>query len=97
LVAEDGGRPAASAISAIGWRQVARGHGGLFYVGAVLFLNGMMLLGEVDARAVGLFNLFVGVLQVVVPTVLLAQAGGDPAKTLAAAGIYLFGFTPMWV
>jgi len=76
---------------------VARGHGGLFYVGAVLFLNGMMLLGEVDARAVGLFNLFVGVLQVVVPTALLAQACGDPAKTLAAAGIYLFGFTPMWV
>lgn len=76
---------------------MARGHGGLFHVGAVLFLNGMMLLGEVDARAVGLFNLFVGVLQVVVPTVLLAQAGGDPAKTLAAAGIYLFGFTPMWV
>jgi len=37
------------------------------------------------------------VLQVVVPTVLLAQAGGYPAKTLAAAGIYLFGFTPMWV
>ena len=33
---------------------------GLFYVGAVLFLNGMMLLGKVDARAVGLFNLFVG-------------------------------------
>lgn len=70
---------------------------GLFYVGAVLFVNGMMLLGKVDPRAAGFLNLFVGVLQVVVPTVLLVQAQGDPDRVLAAAGLYLFGFTYLYV
>ena len=70
---------------------------GLFYVGAVLFVNGMMLLGRVDPRAAGFLNLFVGVLQVVVPTVLLIQAGGDPDRVLAASGLYLFGFTYLYV
>jgi hypothetical protein len=70
---------------------------GLFYVGAVLFVNGLMLLGKVDPRAAGFLNLFVGVLQVVIPTVLLVQSGGDPAKVLAASGLYLFGFTYLYV
>jgi hypothetical protein len=70
---------------------------GLFYVGAVLFVNGMMLLGRVDPRAAGYLNLFVGGLQVVVPTALLIQSDGDPTKVLAAAGLYLFGFTYLYV
>jgi len=70
---------------------------GLFYVGAVLFVNGMMLLGRVDPRAAGYINLFVGGLQVVVPTVLLVQSDGDPARVLAASGLYLFGFTYLYV
>ena len=70
---------------------------GLFYVGAVLFVNGLMLLGKVDPRAAAFLNLFVGVLQVVVPTVLLVQADGDPDRVLAAAGLYLFGFTYLYV
>jgi hypothetical protein len=69
----------------------------LFYVGAVLFVNGMMLLGRVDPRAAGYINLFVGGLQVVVPTVLLIQSNGDPTKVLAASGLYLFGFTYLYV
>jgi putative amide transporter protein len=70
---------------------------GLFYVGAVLFVNGLMLLGRVDPRSAAFLNLFVGALQVVVPTVLLTQAQGDPAQVLAAAGLYLFGFTYLYV
>src|SRR4051812_16803574 len=70
---------------------------GLFYVGAVLFVNGLMLLGRVNARAAGYLNLFVGTLQVVIPTALLIQAQGDPAKILAASGLYLFGFTYLYV
>lgn len=70
---------------------------GLFYVGAVLFVNGLMLLGKVDPRAAAFLNLFVGVLQVVVPTVLLIQADGDPDRVLAASGLYLFGFTYLYV
>ena len=70
---------------------------GLFYVGAVLFVNGLMLLGKVDPRAAGFLNLFVGVLQVVIPTVLLVQSDGDPTRVLAASGLYLFGFTYLYV
>lgn len=70
---------------------------GLLYVGAVLFLNGLMLLGKVEARAAGIFNLFVGALQVVTPTVLIISALDDTATILGASGIYLFGFTYLYV
>jgi hypothetical protein len=70
---------------------------GLLYVGAVLFINGMMLLGFVEGRSAAMMNLFVGVLQVVTPTYLIFTANGDPAKTLAASGLYLFGFTYLYV
>jgi hypothetical protein len=70
---------------------------GLLYVGAVLFVNGLMLLGRVDARAAAVLNLLVGTLQVVTPTVLIIQAGGDMTAVMAAAGIYLFGFTYLYV
>lgn len=70
---------------------------GLLYVGAVLFLNGVMILGRVDAKAAAVFNLFVGGLQVLTPTFLIFTAGGDPDIILGAAGIYLFGFTYLYV
>ncbi|WP_157246453.1 AmiS/UreI family transporter [Nonomuraea typhae] len=70
---------------------------GLLYVGAVLFVNAMMLLGKVDGRAAAILNLFVGALQVVTPTVIIVTAGGDPATIMGASGIYLFGFTYLYV
>ncbi len=70
---------------------------GLLYVGAVLFVNGLMLLGHVPARSAAVLNLFVGALQCVVPTVMLIQAHGDAAATLGASGLYLFGFTYLYV
>lgn len=70
---------------------------GLLYVGAVLFVNGLMLLGRVDGRAAAALNLFVGTLQVVTPTVLIIQAGADMSAILGASGIYLFGFTYLYV
>jgi hypothetical protein len=70
---------------------------GLIYCGAVLFVNGAMLLGRVDPRSAAILNLFVGTLQVVTPTVLIVQAGGDAASLLSASGIYLFGFTFLFV
>jgi len=70
---------------------------GLFYVGVVLFINGLMLVGLVDAKAAAPLNLFVGGLQVVTPTYLIFTANGDPAKILAASGLYLFGFTYLYV
>jgi hypothetical protein len=70
---------------------------GLLFVGAVLFLNGIMLLGKVDARSAAVFNLFIGALQVLTPTYLIFTSGGDPHKILTASGLYLFGFTYLYV
>lgn len=70
---------------------------GLIYVGAVLFVNGLMLLGWVGPRAAAPLNLFVGGLQVLTPTVLIVQAGPTPESLVAASGLYLFGFTYLWV
>jgi putative amide transporter protein len=70
---------------------------GLLYVGAVLIVNGLMLLGYVDARAAAPLNLFVGALQVVTPTFLIFTSDGDSATILFASGLYLFGFTYLYV
>lgn len=70
---------------------------GLLYVGAVLFINGAMLLGWVESRSAAPMNIFVGILQVVTPTVLILQSGGDPDVILGASGLYLFGFTYLYV
>ncbi|QWF83923.1 AmiS/UreI family transporter [Amycolatopsis sp. CA-230715] len=70
---------------------------GLLYVGAVLLVNGLMLLGRVPAKSAAVLNLFVGGLQCVTPTVLIIQASGDADGILAASGLYLFGFTYLYV
>lgn len=70
---------------------------GLLYVGAVLVVNGVMLLGHVDPRGAAPLNLFVGALQVITPTYLIIVAAGDPALIALAAGLYFFGFTYLWV
>lgn len=70
---------------------------GLLYVGAVLLINGLMLLGIVPGKSAAMLNFFVGGMQVILPTVILIQANGDPAVIFAAAGLYLFGFTYLYV
>lgn len=70
---------------------------GLVYVGAVLFVNGVMLLGHISPRAAAPLNLFVGALQVLTPTYLIIVADGDPGLIALAAGLYFFGFTYLWV
>jgi len=70
---------------------------GLLYVGAVLFLNGCMLLGWVDQRSAVPLNIFVGILQVITPTYLIFTANGNSTQILAASGLYLFGFTYLYV
>ena len=70
---------------------------GLVYVGAVLVVNGLLLLGWLTPREAGPLNLFVGGLQVITPTYLIFVAAGDPDVIFAASGIYLFGFTYLWV
>jgi hypothetical protein len=70
---------------------------GLLYVGAILFLNGMMLLGFVESRSAAPLNYFVGGLQVLTPTYLIIASGGDADVILGASGLYLFGFTYLYV
>ena len=70
---------------------------GLLYVGAVLIINGLMLLGLVPGRSAAAMNLFVGGMQVVFPTIILVQSGGDPSVVLGASGLFLFGFTYLYV
>lgn len=70
---------------------------GLLYVGAILFLNGTMLLGWIDAKSAAPLNVFVGLLQVVTPTYLIINANGDMTQILGASGLYLFGFTYLYV
>jgi hypothetical protein len=69
---------------------------GLLFVGAVLFVNAIMLLGRVDPRSGAVFNLFVGALQTFVPIYLIANAR-TPDDVFLASGIFLFGFTYLYV
>jgi hypothetical protein len=69
---------------------------GLLFVGSVLFLNGLLFLGKADVKSVAVFNLFVGGLQTAVPFYLIATAH-TPNEILSAAGIFLFGFTYLYV
>ena len=72
------------------------GNVGLLLVGAVLFVNGLSSLGLVPARSAAPLNLFVGAAQVVLPTLVLVQSGGDPAVLAGTWPSYLFGFTYLW-
>jgi hypothetical protein len=70
---------------------------GLLYVGAVLFINGLMLLGKIDGKSAGIFNIFVGALQVFIPIFMIITADGDLPTIFQASGIFLFGFTYLYV
>lgn len=69
---------------------------GLTFVGAALFVNGLLFLGRIDPKSAGVFNLFVGALQTAIPFYLIATAA-TPDEILGAAGIFLFGFTYLYV
>ncbi|WPZ18234.1 AmiS/UreI family transporter [Geobacillus subterraneus] len=70
---------------------------GLMYVGAVLFINSLMLLGKVDEKSAGVFNLFIGAMQVITPFYLIFTSKGDPWIIFNASGIFLFGLTYLYV
>ena len=70
---------------------------GLLYVGAVLFVNGLALFGWVKGRSLVPMNLFVGILQVITPLYIIFTADGDQATIVGASGLFLFGFTYLYV
>ena len=73
------------------------GNVGLLYVGAILFINGCALLGWVRGNGAVPLNIFVGLLQVITPTYLIFTANGDTDVIFGASGLYLFGFTYLYV
>jgi AmiS/UreI family transporter. len=70
---------------------------GLLFVGAVLFINGLSLIGWVKGKSLVPMDLFVGLLQVITPLYLIFTSNGDPAVILGASGLFLFGFTYLYV
>lgn len=70
---------------------------GLLYVGAVLFINGLSLLGLVKGKSLIPMDLFVGLLQIVTPLYLIFTANGNQATIVGASGLFLFGFTYLYV
>ncbi len=70
---------------------------GLLFVGSVLLVNGLALLGRVDAAAAAPINLFVGALLVVVVLYLALPATDDLTPVFSAAGFLLFGFVYLYV
>ena len=72
------------------------GNVGLLFVGIVLLVNGLNSLGIVPARSAGVLNLFVGTMQVVLPTIILIQNSADAAVIAATWPTYLFGFTYLY-
>ena len=69
---------------------------GLMFVGAVLFVNGLLFLGRIDGKSAAPFNIFVGALQVAIPFYLIATAP-TANDILLDSGIFLFGFTYLYV
>ncbi|MEH7009936.1 AmiS/UreI family transporter [Neobacillus niacini] len=70
---------------------------GLFLSGAVLFLNGLMLLGKAEAKSVGYFNLFVGIIQIINPFYLIMTSSQGNWDLYNNAAIFLFGLTYLYV
>jgi putative amide transporter protein len=67
----------------------------LFYVGAVLFLNGLWILGKIGDKEISVINVFVGGLSLVIILLLVLQGG--EGNFLLAAQLLLFAFTYLWV
>jgi hypothetical protein len=68
----------------------------LLYVGAVLILNGLTMLGRIAPRESAIMNIFTGGISVFVCTHLISGYPDITATQNAAFGL-LFGFTYLWV
>ncbi len=69
----------------------------LLYVGAVLFLNGLWLMGRIGDREIAVINVFSGSLTLLISLYLAFGPGADADSIRAAAWTLLFTFTYFWV
>jgi len=65
------------------------------FVGAVLFLNGLWILGKIQDREIAIINIFVGGLGLVI--VVLSFLQNQPASIEFGGYVLLFAFTYLWV
>ena len=65
---------------------------GLMYCGAVLFINALMLIGKVDSKVAGVFNLFLGGIQIITPFYVIFTAGSDSWTIFNASGVFFVQF-----
>ena len=69
----------------------------LFFIGAVLLVNGLALHGRIEPKEAAPVNAFVGVVLVAAAGRLALPTGADEAALVGAAGFLLFGVTYLWV
>ena len=69
----------------------------LLYVGAVLCLNGLWLLGRIGDNEIAVIDVFVGGITLLVSLYLAFGPGADAGSIKAAALTLLFTFTYFWV
>ncbi|GIK85963.1 MAG: AmiS/UreI family transporter [Burkholderiales bacterium] len=69
----------------------------LFYVGAVLCLNGLWLLGQIGDNEIAVIDVFVGGVTLLVALYSAFGAGADLGSVKGAALTLLFTFTYLWV
>ncbi len=69
----------------------------LLYVGAVLILNGLWMLGRISEREITVINLFTGGLTLLVSLKLAFGEGADAVSIKNAALSLLFSLTYLWV
>ncbi len=69
----------------------------LFYVGAVLCLNGLWLLGKIGDNEIAIIDVFVGGLTLLISLYLAFGPGADLSSIKAAGMTLLFTFTYFWV
>ncbi len=68
----------------------------LLFIGAVLVVNGIFLLGKVEAKSAGILNLLTGGLTMVINFILMASAKA-PTDYFLPAAIMLFTFTYLYL
>jgi hypothetical protein len=69
----------------------------LFYVGAVLCLNGLWLLGRIGDNEIAVIDIFVGSITLLASLYLAFGPNADADSIKAAALTLLFTFTYFWV
>ncbi|MGQ8862935.1 AmiS/UreI family transporter [Bacillus sp. NA_145.1] len=73
------------------------GYVGLLLSGAALFLNSLVILGKVEMKSAGVFNLFVGALQIIIPFYLIMISDQSNWTVYSYAATFLFGLTCLYV